>query len=127
MPVYKLRSTPPASGAAPEYSVVINECHRESSQILCSGKMTNNTDASIDIMEANSTNAVDDEGNQIRSNLAFGMGHNFATLIPNDPTNFSVAVADEHQNAKTINFQLFIYWRSYVQYDDLTFQGIQIQ
>lgn len=126
-PVYKITPTPPTSGTTPEYSALIDECHRESEQILCSGKMTNHTDAQINLIKAASVNAVDDEGNQIRSTIAFSMGRNYATLIPGAPVAFAVTFDDPHQNAKAVTFQLWIYWRSYMIPDTLTYSRLPVQ
>jgi hypothetical protein len=129
---YKITPILPTSGANPDYTMQVDECHRAGDQILCSGKITNNTDAPTNTYLRDST-AVDDEGNSffVGSFLGVGIGFpGFGTeerIMPNIPTKFVLTVNDAHRNVKTINLQIAVDWTGGARYGSLIFQGIPVQ
>lgn len=129
---YKITPTLPTSGANPDYTMQVDECHRAGDQILCSGKITNNTDAPTNTYLRDSS-AVDDEGNSffVGSFLGVGIGFpGFGTeerIMPNTPTKFILTVNDAHRNVKTINLQIAVDWTGGARYGSLIFQGIPVQ
>ena len=132
---YKVSPTLPTSGGDPDFSMVINECHRSGDQVRCLGMVTNNTDAprSTDLHDSS---AVDDEGNSFFI-ATFGGGISFAgdaatgglraRLMPSVPTKFSVTISDAHRNVKAINLQISVDWLGNASIATLIFEGIPVQ
>jgi hypothetical protein len=128
----KIDPIKPESGGDSDFNFLLDECHRSSDQIRCSGKITNLTDAPTHTYLRDST-AVDDEGNSFfvgtfGGGLTFGSGFGDNTrLMPDVPTRFEIHVNDAHRNVKTINLQINVDWTGRSRYDTLAFQGVTVQ
>lgn len=131
----KMDPIAPSSGADPEESLVVDECHRAGDQVRCSAKITNNTDAPRNTYLRDSS-AVDDEGNSFFIG-SFGGGISFASeagfggvnqrLMPGVPTKFYVTVNDAHRNVKKINLQISADWTGGARYATLIFNDVPVQ
>jgi hypothetical protein len=133
--LYTINPTPPYSGENPNFTVLMDECHRGGDLILCTGKITDNTDAPTRTQLRDST-AVDDEGNAIFVG-SFGGGVSFVgansmygnmqRLMPGVPTKFRVTIDDPHRNVRFMNLQLVFDWTSNSELDTLLFKKLPVQ
>lgn len=121
-PQYKLTPTEPTSRSS-EYSMVVQQCHRENDEIVCLGKTENNTDAATEIMLLRGT-ITDDEGNSFRVETS---PHNTARLLPGVPLAVIFTAEDPHMNVKNITLEYFVHWRWPDPEHDLIFRDIPVQ
>src|SRR5579862_1341244 len=131
-PPLKIETINPTSSGTADYSLVLQECHHSGDRILCSGQITNMTDATINLLLSDSS-AVDNEGHGFFI-ATFGGGFVFdgggplaGHLMPNVPTRFIVTVNDAHQNVKSLNLWLNAIRANGSRNETFTFEGVPVQ
>lgn len=131
LPSYKISTILPTEGGSNDLSLMINECHHSGDSIICTGMITNNTDAPTQT-GLYGCNATDDEGNTFSLGSVVGtfyfpgVGGQFR-LMPGVPTKVMVDVPDPHRNVKAINLQLYVDWDGNPSHLSPVFKGIPVQ
>jgi hypothetical protein len=120
-PKYQLTLVEPKPPNSADFSLVMQECHREAETIQCAAQALNNTDAPTN-MAMDMATAVDDEGNTPLAGWTAP-----PRLIPGAAANVYFQIKDAHLNVKTITLEVRFKWERNTDLNDLVFSTIPVQ